>query len=80
MEVLLSQLKQKQTEQTIHLKESVDLNGIKEQREYLVKQGVDLKTKKANLKKERDEYKQMIADLLSEIRRLQLEEECGCDD
>ena len=51
----IENLKQKQTEQTIHLKESVDLNGIKEQREYLVKQGVDLKTKKANLKKEREQ-------------------------
>lgn len=28
-----------------------------------------------NLKKERDEYKQKIADLLAEIRQLQLEEE-----
>jgi len=28
-----------------------------------------------NLKKERDEYKQKVADLLAEIRQLQLEEE-----
>lgn len=28
-----------------------------------------------NLKRERDEYKQKIADLLAEIRKLQLEEE-----
>ena len=51
----IENLKQKQEEQTIQLKESVDLDGIKEQRNDLVNQGIALKNKKAALKVEREQ-------------------------
>lgn len=50
----IENLRQKQTIQTNQLKESLDLNTIKEKRQQLIDQGVQLKTEKNNLKIERD--------------------------
>ena len=50
----IEQLREKQAAQTIQLQESVDLSGIHSKRAKLVKQGVTLKNKKEDIKKERD--------------------------
>lgn len=50
----IDQLKEKQTSQTMQLKESVDLTGIQSQRTELVNKGVSIKNKKSEIKKERD--------------------------
>ena len=50
----IEQLREKQAAQTIQLQESVDLSGIQSKRAKLVNQGVALKNKKEDIKKERD--------------------------
>ena len=50
----IEQLREKQAAQTIQLQESVDLSGIQSKRTKLVNQGVALKNKKEDIKKERD--------------------------
>lgn len=50
----IEQLREKQAAQTIQLQESVDLGGIQSKRTKLVNQGVALKNKKEDIKKERD--------------------------
>ena len=50
----IEQLREKQAAQTIQLQESVDLSGIQSKRAKLVNQGVTLKNKKEDIKKERD--------------------------
>ena len=50
----IEQLREKQAAQTIQLQESVDLSGIQLKRAKLVNQGVTLKNKKEDIKKERD--------------------------
>ena len=50
----IEQLREKQAAQTIQLQESVDLSGIQSKRTKLVNQGVTLKNKKEDIKKERD--------------------------
>ena len=50
----IEQLREKQAAQTIQLQESVDLSGIQLKRTKLVNQGVALKNKKEDIKKERD--------------------------
>ena len=50
----IEQLREKQAAQTIQLQESVDLSGIQSKRTKLVNQGVSLKNKKEDIKKERD--------------------------
>ena len=50
----IENIKQKQAAQTIQLKESLNVESLQEQRQNLINQGVALKDKKANLKKERD--------------------------
>ena len=50
----IEQLKEKQAAQTIQLQESVDLSGIQSKRTKLVNQGVAIKNKKEDIKKERD--------------------------
>lgn len=50
----IEQLKEKQAAQTIQLQESVDLSGIQSKRAKLVNQGVAIKNKKEDIKKERD--------------------------
>lgn len=50
----IEQLREKQAAQTMQLQESVDLSGIQSKRTNLVNQGVALKNKKADIKKERD--------------------------
>lgn len=50
----IEQLRGKQAAQTIQLQESVDLSGIQSKRTKLVNQGVALKNKKEDIKKERD--------------------------
>lgn len=50
----IEQLREKQAAQTIQLQESVDLSGIQSKRAKLVNQGVVLKNKKEDIKKERD--------------------------
>lgn len=50
----IDQLKEKQTSQTMQLKESVDLTGIQSKRTELVNKGVSIKNKKSEIKKERD--------------------------
>ena len=50
----IENLKQKQASQTLQLKESYDTDQLQEKREFLVNQGIELKNKKANIKKERD--------------------------
>lgn len=50
----IEQLREKQAAQTIQLQESVDLSGIQSKRAKLVNQGVAIKNKKEDIKKERD--------------------------
>lgn len=50
----IDQLREKQAAQTIQLQESVDLSGIQSKRAKLVNQGVAIKNKKEDIKKERD--------------------------
>lgn len=50
----IEKLKQKQLTQTNELTESVDVKSLNEKRQLLVNQGVSIKEKKENLKKERD--------------------------
>lgn len=50
----IEKLKQKQLIQTNELTESVDVKSLNEKRQLLVNQGLTLKEKKENLKKERD--------------------------
>lgn len=50
----IEQLREKQAAQTIQLQELVDLSGIQSKRAKLVNQGVALKNKKEDIKKERD--------------------------
>ena len=50
----IEKLKQKQLTQTNQLSESIDVNSLNENRQLLVNQGLALKEKKENLKKERD--------------------------
>lgn len=50
----IEQLREKQATQTIQLQESVDLSGIQSKRAKLVNQGVAIKNKKEDIKKERD--------------------------
>ena len=50
----IEQLREKQAAQTIQLQESVDLSGIQPKRSKLVNQGVAIKNKKEDIKKERD--------------------------
>lgn len=50
----IEQLREKQAAQTMQLQESVDLSGIQSKRTNLVNQGVALKNKKVDIKKERD--------------------------
>ena len=50
----IDNLKQKQAAQTIQLKESLNVDELQERRKELVNQGIELKNKKADLRKERE--------------------------
>ena len=50
----IENLKKKQNSQTTQLKESLNIDETEEKREFLVNQGISLKNKKADIKKERD--------------------------
>lgn len=50
----IDNLRAKQAAQTLQLRESIDLSSIKEKRQQLVNEGIKLKDKKADIKKERD--------------------------
>ena len=50
----IEKLKQKQLTQTNQLSESVDVKSLNEKRQLLINQGLSIKEKKENLKKERD--------------------------
>ena len=67
----IDQLKEKQTSQTIQLKESVDLTGIQSQRTELVNKGVSIKNKKSEIKKERDlknkEFENRIQEFIAKM-------------
>lgn len=67
----IDQLKEKQTSQTMQLKESVDLTGIKSQRTELVNKGVSIKNKKSEIKKERDlknkEFENRIQEFIAKM-------------
>ena len=54
----IDNLRAKQNAQTIQLKESIDLGGIKEKRQNLVNLGIALRDKKTEIKKERDKKDQ----------------------
>jgi DNA repair exonuclease SbcCD ATPase subunit len=60
----IENLRKKQIDQTSHLKESMNLTNIQENRKNLIDQGVKLKNEKADIKKERDiknnEYEKRI--------------------
>lgn len=51
----IENLRKKQLTQTTHLQESIDLDGLTKRREELVNKGIEQKTNKENLKKERDQ-------------------------
>jgi len=51
----IENLKQKQLTQTTHLQESIDLDGLNKRREELINKGIEQKTNKENLKRERDQ-------------------------
>ena len=51
----IENLKQKQATQTIQLKESLNVDELQNNRTELVNQGISLKNKKADLKKEREQ-------------------------
>ena len=67
----IDQLKEKQTSQTMQLKESVDLTGIQSQRTELVNKGVSIKNKKSEIKKERDlknkEFENRIQEFIAKM-------------
>lgn len=67
----IDQLKEKQTLQTMQLKESVDLTGIQSQRTELVNKGVSIKNKKSEIKKERDlknkEFENRIQEFIAKM-------------
>ena len=54
----IENLKQKQATQTIQLKESLNVDELQNKRKILVDQGIALKNKKADLKKEREQKDQ----------------------
>ena len=54
----IENLKQKQATQTIQLKESLNVDELQEKRKELVNQGITLKNKKADLRKEREQKDQ----------------------
>ena len=51
----IENLRQKQLTQTTHLQESIDLDGLNKRREELINKGIEQKTNKENLKRERDQ-------------------------
>ena len=67
----IDQLKEKQTSQTMQLKESVDLTGMQSQRTELVNKGVSIKNKKSEIKKERDlknkEFENRIQEFIAKM-------------
>ena len=67
----IDQLKEKQTSQTMQLKESVDLTGIQSQRTELINKGVSIKNKKSEIKKERDlknkEFENRIQEFIAKM-------------
>ena len=67
----IDQLKEKQTSQTMQLKESVDLTGMQSQRTELVNKGVTIKNKKSEIKKERDlknkEFENRIQEFIAKM-------------
>ena len=67
----IDQLKEKQTSQTMQLKESVDLTGIQSQRTELVNKGISIKNKKSEIKKERDlknkEFENRIQEFIAKM-------------
>lgn len=67
----IEKLKQKQLTQTNQLSESIDVNSLNENRQLLINQGLALKEKKENLKKERDtkdkEYDKRIREIQNKM-------------
>lgn len=51
----IDNLRQKQLTQTTHLQESIDLDELNKKREELINKGIEQKTNKENLKRERDQ-------------------------